>query len=574
MSIASLPSQFRVLARRFAGADKGNVATMFAIAILPLLGLVGAAVDYSRVSSARSTMQAALDSTALMLSKDLASGTISESQITAKARDYFGALYTNKEATTAPITTTYTPSGPMGSTIKVDGSGSLPTNFMRVLGSNFGNINFNTSSTTAWGNVRMRVAMALDNTGSMASDGKIGALQTAAKSLIDQLSGLAKNPGDIYVSIIPFAKTVNVGSSKYAETWIDWRDWENPPTQQQVVSVSLPSNWSKVGPGSDCPFTNNNDGFSCQVNPTNASSTTSSVPSSGTYAGYICPTVDANSHTLYNGCWNSVATGSTANYSTGTWANCNGANDSCTCTGSNSSKVCTVSTYNHTWIANARSTWTGCIADRNQDYDTKNTTPTLTTIDTLFPANQYYENNEAYCKTGNSPPLQPIVPLSYDWTALKSAIDAMKPTGGTNQGIGLAWAWQSLMSGAPLSAPDEDPNYTYKKAIILLSDGLNTENRWPANGNGQTQFNGAIDARQKIMCDNIKAAKDPKTNQPAYTIYTIQVNTSTNDPDPVSTVLQNCASAPENFFHIRSATQTVTAFTSIGNSLSKLRVAR
>jgi Flp pilus assembly protein TadG len=572
MSNASLTTRFRLLANRFAGAREGNVATMFAMAVLPLLGLVGAAVDYSRVSSARASMQTALDSTALMLSKDLASGIISQNDVNAKAGSYFAALYTNKEASVGSIAAVYTPSGPMGSTIQVTGSGSLPTNFMRVMGSNFGTINFGTTSTTAWGNVRMRVAMALDNTGSMASDGKIDALQTAAKSLIDQLSGIAKNPGDIYVSIVPFAKTVNAGSSKYAETWIDWRDWENPPTNQQVVSVSLPSDWAKIGPGSDCPFSNNNDGFRCQVSPVNASSTTSSIPSSGTYAGYICPTVDVNSHTLYNGCWNSVATGSTTNYSTGSYASCDGANDTCTCTGSYSSKVCKVSTYNHTWIANARSTWTGCIADRNQDYDTLNTAPTLTNTDTLFPANQYYENNEAYCKTGNSPPLQPIVPLSYDWTGLKSSIDAMRPTGGTNQGVGLAWAWQSLMQGAPLNAPAEDANYTYKKAIILLSDGLNTENRWPANGNGQTQFNGAIDARQRIMCDNIKAARDAK-NQ-AITIYTIQVNTSTTDPDPTSTVLQNCASAPENFFHIKTANQTVAAFTSIGNSLSKLRVAR
>src|SRR3954462_7202040 len=107
---------------------------------------------------------------------------------------------------------------------------------MLVHGWTFVNINFSSSSPTAWGNVRMRVEMALDNTGSMSSDGKMDALQTAAKSLIDQLSGIAKNPGDIYVSIIPFSKDVNVGSSNVAQTWIDWRDWENPPTEQQVVS--------------------------------------------------------------------------------------------------------------------------------------------------------------------------------------------------------------------------------------------------------------------------------------------------------------------------------------------------
>ena len=178
----------------------------------------------------------------------------------------------------------------------------------------------------------------------------------------------------------------------------------------------------------------------------------------------------------------------------------------------------------------------------------QNTAPTTVTTATLFPANQYYENSEPYCATNNSPPLQAIVPLSYNWNSLKATIAAMQPTGGTNQAVGMAWAWESLQQGAPLSAPAEDTNYTYNRVIILLSDGLNTEDRWPANGDGSTQFNGSIDARQALLCQNIKAMVDPKTNGPMYTIYTIQVNTG-SPADPTSTVLQNCASGPEQVLH-------------------------
>ena len=106
------------------------------------------------------------------------------------------------------ISATYTAGTSIGSTIKVTGSGNVTTDFLKVAG--FPKLDFNTSSTSAWGNVRMRVAMALDNTGSMADDGKMPAMQTAAKSLIDQLSALPKNSGDIYISIVPFAKDVNV----------------------------------------------------------------------------------------------------------------------------------------------------------------------------------------------------------------------------------------------------------------------------------------------------------------------------------------------------------------------------
>ena len=75
--------------------------------------------------------------------------------------------------------------------------------------------------------------------------------------------------------------------------------------------------------------------------------------------------------------------------------------------------------------------------------------PDLNDAATLFPANQYYENSTAYCDTNISTPLEPIMPLSYNWSTLKTDINAMQPTGGTNQAIGLAWAWQSLLQTSP-----------------------------------------------------------------------------------------------------------------------------
>jgi Flp pilus assembly protein TadG len=462
MFSTSMIRRVREATRRFAGANDGNVAVIFTIAALPILGFVGAAIDYSRVNSARSSMQSAMDSTALMLSKDLSSGTITTAQISTQAQAYFSALYTNPDAKSVSISATYTASTSMGSTIQVNGSGSINTDFMKLAG--FPSINFSTSSTTAWGSVRLRVAMALDNTGSMADNGKIAALRTAASNLVDQLSTLAKNPGDVYISVVPFAKDVNVGASNYNQSWIDWTDW-------------------------------------------------------------------------------------------------NAANGTNTCTTRNSRGQCT----NTTWTPANHNTWTGCVTDRTQPYDTQDTTPASSNVATLFPAEEYNENGELYCKPGNTPPLQQLAPLTYDWSSLKTMIAAMQPTGGTDQPIGLAWAWQSLQQTSPLNAPAEDSNYTYQHAIILLSDGLNTEDRWPAYGNGNTQFGGQIDARQKILCDNIKAQ--------GVTIYSIQVNTST-PADPTSSVLSYCASGQQNFFLLYSADQVVTTFNTIGTSLSQLRVAR
>ena len=458
--------RIRTAARRFAGANEGNIAILFGIAVIPIISFVGAAIDYTRANSARSSMQAALDSTALMLAKDLTEGTIDTSQISAKADQYFKALYTNVEAKSVTITASYTQNSGNGSTILVNGSGGIDTGFMRVVG--FPTMDFKTSSTSAWGNVRMRVAMALDVTGSMANDGKMPAMQDAAKALIDQLSKLAKNPGDIYISVVPFAKDVNLGTSFKNETWIDWSVWD---------SQSYTNRW---GTCSDSSYTRRS---SCKSN-------------------------------------------------------------------------------GKTWTPD-RSKWSGCVTDRTKDYDTKNTEPTSTNAPTMVVAEEYvgqdyYGNDTYYCKSGNDPYMPPIMPLSYDWTALKTMIGTLQPTGNTNQGIGMAWAWLTLGVGvAPFNAPAKDSaNYTYKDAIVLLSDGLNTQNRY-------TTTPSEIDDRQKILCDNAKAA--PYN----VVVYTVQVDTG---GDGESAVLKGCASSSDKFYRITDPKQTLSVFNSIGQSLAKLRV--
>lgn len=449
MSASAIVNRIKAAAGRFPHAADGNIAVIFAIALLPVIGFVGAAVDYTRANNARSSMQAALDSTALMVSKDDAAGQLSAADLTARAQAYFAALYNNTDASNVAISATFSNNGPLGTNIQLTGSGTIATNFMRVAG--FPNMTFNTASTAAWGTTKLRVAMALDNTGSMSDAGKMGALQTASKNLIDQLSASAQNPGDVYISIVPFANVVNLGTGYKNSGYIDWSNWS--------TSGSIEEKWT------------------CGSK------------------------YDSKSKTML----------------------CGSAN-------------------------NPINSWNGCVMDRTQDFDVQVTAPVLSNTKTYFPADQ-----SSYCPTQ-------ITPLSYNWSSLKSAINAMTPSGGTNQPIGLVWAWQTLQQTSPFLAPGEDPNYTYKKAIILLSDGLNTMDRWYGNG---SSWSSQVDARQKLLCDNIKAA--------GVTIYSIQVNT---DGDPTSSVLQYCASGSANFFMLTSSSQVISTFNTIGTSLAKLRLAR
>ncbi len=97
MSFRSTISKLRQTLDGFGRAQAGNVAITFALATLPVIGTVGAAVDYSHANSVKVAMQAALDSTALMLSKEAA--TDSSAQLQTNALKYFNALFTRPEAT-------------------------------------------------------------------------------------------------------------------------------------------------------------------------------------------------------------------------------------------------------------------------------------------------------------------------------------------------------------------------------------------------------------------------------------------------------------------------------------------
>lgn len=458
MPDASIFDRVRSSITRFRRNEGGNVAVLFGIAILPILGFVGGAIDYSRVNNARTAMQAALDTAALMISRD-ATSTMTAAEINQKAQTYFNSLYKHPEAQNVVVNATYTNSASQGSRVVVTGTASMATDFMKVVG--YPTIDFGASSTTAWGTTKLRVAMVLDNTGSMSSAGKMSALKTAAKSLIDQMQTAAKTNGDVYISIVPFAKDVNVSS--IANTSTKWLRWD---LGQCYQSNGWSSNWKGFMTQSDCQNINNSS-----------------------------------------------------------------------------------------WTATTKTGWTGCVSDRYDTptaYDTLSTAPYSTTQtannasnrNTQFPAENYSD-----CPTS-------ILPLTYDWTVLKNKVDAMQPEGNTNQAIGMAWGWLSLLQQNPFNAPAEDSNFKYTKAIILLSDGDNTQNRTSTSVS-------TIDARQRLLCDNAKAA--------GITIYTIQVNTN-NDNN--SSVMSYCASGSTNYFSTTTADGINTAFSSIGASLSKLRLAK
>jgi Flp pilus assembly protein TadG len=462
--------------REFARSENANIALVFSLALLPIVTFVGAAIDYSRANAIRSALQSALDSTTLILAKE-ASGD-SSIALNANAVKYFNANFTpHITVSNIQISATYSTSG--GSKVVVNGSVDIPTTFLGIVG--FEKLTLSDSSTSSWGNARLRVALALDNTGSMADSGKMAALQSSTHSLLNQLKAAASQNGDVYVSIIPFSKDVNVGSSNKDQNWIDW---------------------SLLG----------------------GTTTTTGTCTSGTtnaFAELIASLIkDAANCAAINFIWTAGTT------------------------------TTTVSTL-------VKSTWNGCITDRKNakipdnstDYDQSAYEADPSILNSLFPAENY-----SACPVA-------MMGLTYDWTSLNALVDSMKPAGNTNQPIGLVWAWQSLVGGGPLSVPPLNSTDVYQTYIILLSDGLNTEDRFSTSQSG-------VDAR---MYDSTGAGTCANIKGAGITIYTIQVNTG---GDPTSTLLKKCASKSTYFYEIKDASQLAGVFKDIGTGMTRLRIAK
>src|SRR6185437_9612128 len=597
----SLWTKFRSSLRAFCIAQRGNVAITFVLASLPVITGVGFAIDYSHANAVKTALQSALDSTALMLSKEATTDT--STQLSTNATNYFLALFTRPEATNVKVTATYDPNS--ATSLVVSASADVPTYLLGLLpGQAFQTLPVTASTTAKWGQNRLRVALVLDNTGSMADSGKITALIAATKSLLTQLKNAAGKNGDVYVSIVPFVKDVNLGAGNWNSDYLYWGTLAQDPLVADNASwdanngTCQDSGGTNIGnftPRSTC-LTKSSCSISGNISQnacTNAGScsvsgftTQATCMAAGTcsIAGHTtlnsctaAGTCSISGHNSQNNCTSagvcSISQWTTQNkctqhsgtWTAGVWTGATWTAATWTATpGTWTAGIWSTATTK--WVPNNHSTWTGCVRDRGNptapdtvgNYDTNAAPPSAVPLITqsLYPAEQY-----SACP-------QAVMGLSYDWTGMTTEVNNMSPNGSTNQNIGLQLGWLSLVGGGPFTPPLE-AGYNYTQVIILLTDGLNTQDRWYGDGSSLgTSDDAKIDARQQLTCNNFKAAS---ISNPTNVIYTIQVNTG---GDPTSTLLQNCASSPDKFFLLTSSSQIINVFTKIGNDLTQLRVAK
>ncbi|MBU6234630.1 MAG: VWA domain-containing protein [Alphaproteobacteria bacterium] len=187
---------------------RGAVMAAVALSLIGMVGSTGLAVDMGRAQLAQTKLSSALDAAGLAAGASLNTSdaqTEVQRYLDANFRDYMSATITDLDVTVDSSNTTIT----------IAASGYIDTTFMNYFG--FDHVPISASSEITRATTGLEVVLALDNTGSMAGT-KLTALKSAASDLVEILHG-GGNAENLYIGLVPFSQTVNIGTDK--TSWVN-----------------------------------------------------------------------------------------------------------------------------------------------------------------------------------------------------------------------------------------------------------------------------------------------------------------------------------------------------------------
>jgi len=237
-----------MLLRNFWKNNRGNVGIILALSLAPLLIIVGAAIDMVRANSAEAVLRSAADAAALA---GATSGNATDQAALQKiVHDY---LIANNAMQTLNYVTDISQSfDTTSATFKVSITGKIDTSFMALAG--IPTIDLRADSEVNFGSQSLEVALALDNTGSMAGQ-KIIDLKTSAKQLVSILEQQKTSYSILKFGLVPFAQYVNVGTANGTQPWLQMPT--APNWQGCVGSRSSPLDESAGAAGEAYPGLSN-----------------------------------------------------------------------------------------------------------------------------------------------------------------------------------------------------------------------------------------------------------------------------------------------------------------------------
>lgn len=188
----------------FLADQRGNAALMTAFGMLSMLGFAGLAVDGFTALMLKERLQDASDAAAFAAAKVMIQG-----DPAGDGRRLFDANFGTGYVGASVTGMTVSIAGE--DVVRVDAAAEFPTQFMRFLGRD--TLTVHAHSGVLRTNRSAELALVMDNTGSMRAGGKIGAMKAAAHDLVGILFGDEQLRQDLWVSVVPYSATVNIGNA-------------------------------------------------------------------------------------------------------------------------------------------------------------------------------------------------------------------------------------------------------------------------------------------------------------------------------------------------------------------------
>jgi len=496
--------------KRFSYDQSGNLAMIFALSLLPLTAAAGAAVDLNRAFIVQQRLERALDAAGLAVG---AAPATTEAEMLATAQSFFDANYNDQE-TGVPGNLMLTP-GDGSVTLAV--TAELPTTIMGVVG--FDTLSVGSEITVVRESKSLEIAMVLDNTGSMAWNGKIGALRTAAEDLVTILFGDQDEPELLRMSLVPFVTAVNIKAEGFDMAWMDVNG--DSRYHGENFDPDGPNNHFELFDG-----INNATWKGCVEMRPEPFDTLDTAPSPGNpdtlFVPYFWPDEPDNE-------------------------------------------------------GDANNDYTKDRAGRRASFDERQENG-----DKYIGRNVSVDETPSSTTGPNKSCARPLVPLTNSKSTLVNEVRAMEPwyNSGTNIAEGLAWGWRVLSPGSPFTQGQSFSDPDVQKAVILLTDGNNEIVRQRTDNKSDYTSFGYI-AQRRLGTESISTARDKidqkvadmceRIKSEGVRIYTITFQL--NSPS-LAEVFRECATEPELYFNSPSNEQLRETFQTIAYDLSNLRLAK
>lgn len=207
--------------RRFRGDRKGNVLILWAAFLIPLVAVVGSAIDLGTGYVTRKQMQIACDAAALAGRRAMTDGSVNDA-VKAEVTKFFSFNFKQGTFGSAGFVPAVTSTTDSKTTVVISAQTTVPTTMMKMFG--FRSLPVNVTCNASQDLVNTDIVLVLDTTGSMDSKAtstdsvtKIVALRSAVLALYDQLATvqaqLSASGMRLRYGVVPYASAVNVGQA-------------------------------------------------------------------------------------------------------------------------------------------------------------------------------------------------------------------------------------------------------------------------------------------------------------------------------------------------------------------------